>query len=139
MAKMTKKYTRALLVAQVAKVSIGGGGQEALYRRLNEVGLWWDSKAEEWVNFATAPANEPTPKLMIRVWAEASRVQTDADEIVKGLRGKFRLIGRNGPFPCRPPQQKEHRVYLEFLPDDGSVSSKDEIIKENDPYAVEIE
>jgi hypothetical protein len=139
MPKMTKKFSRALLVARVAKVVISVDDQEALYKRLNEAGLWWDSKAEEWINFAAMPANEPTPKLMIRVWAAAERAQADADEVIKGLRGKYRLIGRNGPYPCRPPQQKEHRIYLEFLPDDGTVSTKDEIIRDNDPYAVEIE
>ena len=81
------------------------------------------------------------PKMtkMIRVWADASQVEAQADEVIKGLRGKFRLIGRNGPYPCRPPQQRESRVYLEFLPGDDSHRSRDEIIRENDPYAVEVE
>jgi hypothetical protein len=135
MPKMTTKYSSALATARTAKVSTNGD-QETLYHRLNEAGLWWDSKAGEWINFNTAPANEPTPKLMVRVWSPADRAQSDADEIIKGLRGKYKLISRQGPYPCRPPQQKEHRVYLEFLPGDDSKSTLDRIIQENDPHAV---
>ncbi len=138
MPKMTAKYSSALAAARTNGLVVTGD-QEALYSRLNGAGLWWDSKEGKWINFADTPANEPTPKLMIRVWAEGKIVDSRADEIIKGLRGKFRLISRRGPFPCRPPEQLESRVYLEFMPGDATKRSLDEIIRENDPYAVEID
>ncbi|GIK36602.1 MAG: hypothetical protein BroJett011_04350 [Chloroflexota bacterium] len=138
MPKMTAKYSSALVAARAATLSTNGD-QEALYQRLNAAGLWWDSKAGEWMNFNTLPANDPTPKLMIRVWAVGDQVNERADDIIKGLRGKFKLIQRSGPYPCRPPQQKESRVYLEFLPDDGQRGTLDEIVRENDPAAILID
>lgn len=138
MPKMTAKYSSALTVARRAGIPVSND-QEVLYKHLNENGLWWDSKAGDWIDFSAAPANEPTPKLMIRVWAEGKIVESRADEVIKGLRGNFKLISRKGPYPCRPPEQLESRVYLEFLPGDDTKSSRDEIIRENDPYAVEID
>lgn len=138
MPKMTAKYSSALATARRAGIP-PTGDQETLYQRLNENGLWWDSKAGEWIDFSAAPANEPTSKLMIRVWAEGKIVDSRADEVIKGLRGKFKLISRRGPFQCRPPEQLESRVYLEFMPGDDTKRSLDEIIRENDPYAVEVE
>lgn len=138
MPKMTAKYSSALATARTAGLPVTGD-QEALYQRLNAAGLWWDSKEQKWINFAAMPANEPTQKIMIRVWAEGKIVESQADEVIKSLRGKMKLLSRRGPFPCRPPEQLESRVYLEFLPGDDARSSRDEIIRENDPYAVEIE
>jgi hypothetical protein len=135
MPKMTAKYSSALTAARAAKISTNGD-QESLYHKLNEKGLWWDSKEKKWINFNDTPANEPTPKLMIRVWAEGKIVDKQADEVIKGLRGKFKLISRRGPFQCRPPEQLESRVYLEFLPGDDTKSTLDRIIRENDPTAI---
>lgn len=138
MPKMTAKYSSALAAARQEGIP-PSNDQETLYQRLNAAGLWWDSKEGKWINFADTPANDPTPKLMIRVWAVGDQVDERANDIIKGLRGKFKLIQRNGPYPCRPPQQKESRVYLEFLPDDGQRSTLDDIIRENDPYAVQLD
>lgn len=138
MPKLTVKYSLALACAATNGV-LPSADQEALYRRLNEIGWWWDSKAQQWMNFGQMPAAAPTPKLMIRVWAASDQVERQADEVIKGLRGKFRLIAQAGPYPCRPPKQLESRVYLEFLPGDDSQGSVDEILRENDPYAVEVD
>lgn len=138
MSKMTAKYTSALTVARANGLPTSTE-QETLYRRLNDNGLWWDSKAQKWIRFSDEPANEPTPKLMVRVWAASDRVNEAASDVVKGLRGRFKLINRSDPYLCRPPKQKESRVYLEFLPDDGSRATIEEILRENDPYAVEVE
>lgn len=54
MPKMTAKYSSAVLAARYAKLSTLGD-QETLYKRLNEAGLWWDSKQQEWINFAATP------------------------------------------------------------------------------------
>lgn len=132
---MTAKYSSARQTALKHDLSLNGD-QETLYKRLNETGLWWDSKQGEWINFDDEPADEPTPKIMIRVWAEQKKVEGATNEVIKGLRGKLKLIARTVPYPCRPPKQKEYRIYLEFLPDDGSKGSLDDIIRENDPYAV---
>jgi hypothetical protein len=138
MPKMTAKYSSALAAARAAQLS-DGGDQETLYRRLNDAALWWDSKQGEWINFTQEPADEPTPITRVRVWASGDRVSDAVSEVIKGLRGKFKLITRSDPYPCRPPKQLESRVYLEFLPDEGSKSTIDEIIRENDPTAIEID
>lgn len=138
MPKMTAKYTTARAAALKNDLGLNGD-QETLYKRLNENGLWWDSKQGAWINFADEPADEPTPKIMVRVWAEQQKVSGAASEVIRGLRGKFKLIAKTDAYPCRPPKQLESRIYLEFLPDDGSKGSLDEIIKENDPFAVQID
>lgn len=138
MPKMTAKYSSARETAFSNEISVNGD-QEQLYKRLNENGWWWDSKQSAWIRLMDEPANEPTPKLMVRVWANHTTVAQAASEIIKGLRGQFTLINRSDPYPCRPPRQLEHRIYLEFLPGDGSKGSISDIIRENDPTAIEIE
>ncbi len=138
MPKMTAKYSGARQTALHENISLNGD-QEALYKRLNESGIWWDSKAGQWVKFSSVPADEPTPKIMVRIWAAEGQIKEAVDNVVRGLRGKCKLINRSDPYPCRPPKQKEIRVYLEFLPGDDSKSSFDEIVRDNDPFAVEVE
>jgi len=136
MPKMTAKYKTAMHTARKMGVE-PSADQETLYRRLNDNGFWWDSKQKEWVEFASEPANAPTPLIMVRVWAEAGERVEKAVNIIKGaFSNGFVLIQESDPYPCRPPKQKESRVYLQFMPSTGM--TKDELIRENDPYAVEI-
>lgn len=136
--KMTAKYRSARQAGLEKGLSLEGN-QDDLYKQLNEAGLWWDSKAGAWINFAEEPAEQPSPKLMIRVWAAQDKVDAAVSAVIKGMRGLYTLIDRSDPYPCRPPKQKESRVYLTFLPDPGKRSTIDEILRENAPLAIEVE
>ena len=140
MPKMTAKYKTALQTAREQGIALdasGEGVQEYLYRKLNDSGFWWDSKLKKWVQFAKEPANKPTPLVMIRVWADSEKLQ-EAVGMVKGaFANGFDLIQESSPYPCRPPQQLESRVYLHFKR--NSSMSQGELIREADPFAVEIE
>lgn len=119
MPKMTAKYAGALAVASKAfrhTDPLPSDNQEELYQALQKKGYFWDSSAKEWEYHAPEAAQEPTPLVHIRVWADAEVVEAAADEVVEQLR-QFRLVERSRPYPCRPPKQFESRVYLKFLPE----------------------
>lgn len=120
MPKMTAKYEQALHTAlQRAKIKPSQinqmTSQEQLYQALQSAGYFWDSAGKKWVYHAPAEAHDPTPLVMVRVWADAEIVEEAADEVVERL-ARFTLIERSTPYPCRPPKQLESRVYLKFMP-----------------------
>lgn len=121
MAKKTAKYVSActtatqkagLMASDIRKMS----NQDELYATLNKAGFHWDSGSKEWQFHAPEAADDPTPLVMIRVWADAEIVEEAADEVIEHLK-RFRLVERSRPYPCRPPKQFESRVYLKFLPE----------------------
>lgn len=121
MAKKTAKYVGAAVTA-VSKVGLSANhirqmeNQEELYSTINKAGYHWNSKIKEWEYHELEDANEPTPLIMIRVWADAEIVEEVADDVVKGVKRIFQLVERSTPYPCRPPKQLESRVYLKFMP-----------------------
>lgn len=118
MPKMTKKYTEALRTGRQAGIRTGAGDQEWLYRILAEQGYQWNSDAGEWQHLPSLPEDEPSPLIRVRVWAEASIVGLMADGIEAALQqAGLRLVERSVPYPCRPPQQRESRIYLTFEPE----------------------
>lgn len=135
--KMTAKYKTALQTARPLGFA-AYATQDELYHALNNAGFWWDSKAQKWVEFKAEPADAPCPQVRIRVWAEEGEPLNKAKALIKGaFANGYKKIVESEHYPCRPPKQLESRVYLEFLP--TGEMSQDELIKENDPYAIEIE
>lgn len=120
MPKMTAKYSTALSVARREKVGANVNGQnpqEALYSRLQEIGWFWNSDRKEWEHPDPADADDPTPLIMIRVWANAEIVEDVAEDVIRRVpRNWGKPIKKNGPYPCRPPKQFEARMYIEFMP-----------------------
>lgn len=121
MPKKTAKYLQACTTAtQQAGITalqiMGMANQDELYERLQKQGYHWNSKAGEWEYHKPESANDPTPLLYIRVWADADAVEQAADEVSQKLAGGYALVERSRPYPCRPPKQLESRVYLKFLP-----------------------
>lgn len=115
MPKMTAKYSSALTVARQEKISTAGI-QEDLYQSLQEIGYFWNSDRKEWEHHAIEEADDPTPFVLVRVWADAEIVEDVADDVTKGLKRLYNLVERSQPYPCRPPKQLESRVYLRFVP-----------------------
>lgn len=116
MPKMTAKYSLALDVARREAVSFLGVTQEILYTHLQEMGYFWESGLKEWNYSDPAHADEPTVFLLVRVWANEEIIHEVADDTVKGLRKLYMLVERSEPYRCRPPKQREARIYLRFLP-----------------------
>ena len=111
--------------------------QDWLYQKLMEFGCFWDSKQGKWVTVASEPANAPTPLIRVRVWGATGEGLDEAVRTVKGAFGNgFDLINQSMPYICRPPQQLESRVYLEFKR--IQAMTQDELWKENDPTAIEL-
>lgn len=120
MPKMTAKYEQALHTAlQRAKIKPSQINQmttqDDLYSALQHAGYFWDSAGKKWVYHAPTGAADPTPLIMVRVWADAEIVEEAADEVTERL-VNFTLVERSTPYPCRPPKQLESRVYLKFMP-----------------------
>ncbi len=117
MPKMTKKYANALVACQWLAMKNIPKDQEAVYRLLSDHGLYWDSKTQLWSKYADEPADEPMPFVSIRLWCDAEIVADAADCIIKQLEQvRFNLVERSEPYPCRPPKQREARIYLRFDP-----------------------
>jgi hypothetical protein len=116
MAKRTKKF----VAAQMAATNNGLGfrliqeHQDDLYRALEAVGYQWNPDAGLWIKLLDQPAEPPSDLIRIRIWAEARYVEGLADVIANALKPAIdaELIERSAPYPCRPPKQKESRVYL---------------------------
>lgn len=115
MPKMTAKYAGALTVARQEKLP-ANGSQDDLYARLQEIGYFWDSARKEWEHHAPEAADPATPLVMIRVWSDAEIVEDVADDVIAGLKRRYDFIERSDPYLCRPPRQREARVYIKFLP-----------------------
>lgn len=134
-ARMTQKFKKALHTAQHQNLPTSQD-REWLYGTLNDEGFWWDCKQGEWVRFATEPSDEPTPLVMVRVWASETNIE-EAVRVVEGaFSNGFTRILKSKPYPCRPPKQREHRVYLQFHR--THAMTKGELIQSTDPFAVEI-
>jgi hypothetical protein len=119
MPKMTAKYSGAIRCAHNHNLPASTTkNQEELYQLLQSNGFFWDSQAKQWEEFDIEDADEPTLLIMVRVWADAEIVEEAADDIVRELKHKYRwqLVEKSTPYPCRPPKQRESRVYLKFLP-----------------------
>lgn len=116
MPKLTRKYAGALPIARrldIADVQ----DQERLYAALQEQCYFWDSAGGVWTFTALAAADEPTPLVRVRVWAATERVEQAASEIATFYTGRgYTLSERSAPYVCRPPKQRESRVYLAFVP-----------------------
>lgn len=115
MPRMTAKYKGARDTAFYRNISIDGD-QETLYERLQAAGFFWNSDSKKWEEFDIADADEPTKLIMVRVWTDAEIVEEAADDIVAKTKKLFELVERSKPYPCRPPKQREARIYLKFLP-----------------------
>jgi hypothetical protein len=117
MPKLTKKYSAALDAAYALQIQIPKD-QETLYELIEKNGHQWDSDQGAWIDLANEPAEDPTPLLMVRVWADAEIVEEYADlielKIIKSKQAK--LIERSKVYLCRPPKQLEGRIYLKFMP-----------------------
>lgn len=117
MPRMTKKYTEAVNTARRVGIRATGGDQEWLYRMLAEQNYQWDSDAGAWNHLPSLPADAPSLLIRVRVWANGEIVGLMADGVVESmLAAGLRLVERSQSYPCRPPQQRESRVYLTFEP-----------------------
>lgn len=137
MSRMTAKYKGALSTAKQNEIAAHNYDRDELYQRLNQAGWWWDSKIKKWIQFAEEPANEATPLVMVRVWASEENIAPAVGVIKSAFANGYAIIQESDPYPCRPPKQLESRVYLQFVPTQGMTQL--ELIRENDPYAIEIE
>ncbi len=119
--RQTAKYTGAMtailkLDVPDKKVIELSWEQENLYSFLQDAGHFWNSDSKQWEYHPPEEADPPTKLVMVRVWAAADEVQAAALKVAATLQ-PWRLIEQSKPYPCRPPKQKEARVYLKFLPE----------------------
>lgn len=112
---MTAKYAGAVDTARRRSLPVNGS-QEELYTRLQKAGCFWNSDTKRWEEFDLEDADEPTKLIMVRVWADEEVIQEAADDVIRTNKKHWELVERSEPFRCRPPKQREARVYLKFLP-----------------------
>lgn len=122
MPKMTVKYAAALNVAERHYIGFNRAqetDQNSLYTRLQESGYFWDSTLKHWEYHEPADADAPTPLVMLRVWADGEILEEAVNDLltlIKRSKLPWDLIEKSPPYGCRPPKQREGRVYLKFLP-----------------------
>lgn len=107
--KQTKKYTKACEIATLTH-----DNQESLYKQLNALGFFWDSKIQNWLRDDRL-ADAPTNLIRVRVWAATEKVEQAADCFIEAC-GEYdlKLQEKSEPYQCRPPKQGESRIYLTF-------------------------
>jgi hypothetical protein len=107
--KQTQKYSGACSILTFPHTS-----QDELYQELNRLGWWWDAKVKKWARDDT-PAREASNLIRIRVMASADKVSELAQHFIEASSDmELRLIEQSQPYPCRPPNQNESRIYLTF-------------------------
>lgn len=107
--KRTKKYAGAIEVLTYPHQT-----QDKLYSELNRLGWYWDSKQQRWIRDERV-AEAETKLIRIRVWTGVTQVENVADNVVEAMQERgLRLLEKSPPYPCRPPQQNDSRVYLTF-------------------------
>jgi hypothetical protein len=113
--RRTAKYVVAEGAAKILRLEWGTA--EELYELLKKEGYMWDSKTGRWLYLPEMAADEPSKLIKVRVWAELGAVEAAADTLVAALPHLGgELVDRSEIYPCRPPKQKEGRVYLTFKP-----------------------
>lgn len=138
MPKMTAKYAGALATQRHHNGNLSlpfdqrivvpdRENQEALYQALQEAGYFWDSAAKSWDYHEPAQADDPTPLIMIRAWAAGEIVGEAVDDLRAALAAhprtkSWQLVERSLPYQCRPPKQRESRIYLKFMPNSKEAS-----------------
>lgn len=110
--RQTVKYKAAVKVAK-EKGLMDWATQAGLYELLQSNGHMWDSKAGEWLHLPSMKADEPSKLIKMRVWADIKNLDYEVNYVVDRL-GGYELVKRSKVCPCKPPKQKEGRVYLTF-------------------------
>jgi hypothetical protein len=111
--RQTKKYVAAVETSKKSGLR-NWATQAGLYELLTCNGYMWDSKTGKWLFLPEMDADAPSPLIKVRVWADALAVDMVAREIVTEMGNYLTLVERSEVYPCRPPKQKEGRVYLTF-------------------------
>jgi hypothetical protein len=107
--KKTQKYSKACQL-----LTFPHSTQDELYAELNRLGWYWQPSKKEWERDDT-PAKEATKLIRLRVWASAEKVEDTADLFIENAEGMgLKLLEKSKSYPCRPPNQKESRIYLTF-------------------------
>lgn len=107
--RKTQKYTKACELATLPHQD-----QDSLYKQLNEIGFFWNSKLQQWERDDRL-AEKPSDLIRIRVWAAGDKVGQAADIFIESA-GQYglKLQERSEAYPCRPPKQADSRIYLTF-------------------------
>jgi hypothetical protein len=112
MPKMTKKYSKAL---EILGNPPDRPDQEELYHHLQMTGYFWNSAAGQWEYTDPAQADPPGELIMVRVWFSGEHVRQAARALAAAVeRAGWRMVEISEPYQCRPPKQKEARVYMKF-------------------------
>ncbi|MBD2199982.1 MULTISPECIES: hypothetical protein [Calothrix] len=107
--RQTQKYSKACQLLTFPHVT-----QDELYAELNRLGWFWDSNKKGWYRDDT-PAKEATKLIRLRVWAASDKVRQSAEVFIETAEDNgLRFVEKSEPYPCRPPNQKESRIYLTF-------------------------
>ena len=108
--KQTKKYSKACEIATLNHES-----QESLYKQLNELGFFWDSKLQKWERDDRI-ADPPSDLIRVRVWAATDKVEQAAHCFIESAQEYgLKLQEQSGVYQNRPPKQNESRIYLTFI------------------------
>lgn len=104
--KQTQKYSGALRI-----LTFPHSTQDELYAELNRLGWFWQSKSKEWRRSEQAT----TTLVKVRVMGATTQVSELAQHFVEAAGDiGLRLLEQSAPYPCRPPNNNESRIYLSF-------------------------
>jgi len=111
--RVTEKYRKALRLGVPLKITTKE--REQLYLQLNQKSYFWNSEKKKWEKISTE-AKPPTELIKIRIWADARITETVSSELIEALAQKgLRITNKSKNYLCRPPENLESRIYLEFI------------------------
>lgn len=107
--KQTQKYKQASQI-----LTYPHNTQDELYTELNRLGWYWNASKKQWERDET-PALEASKLIKIRVLAPTNKVAEVAQHITEAFGDiGLSLVEQSAPYPCRPLNQNESRIYLSF-------------------------
>ncbi len=107
--KQTQKYSSACQILIYPHIN-----QDELYAELNRLGWFWNSKIKKWER-DDRPALEESKLIKIRILASAQKVVQAAELFIESAEDMgLKLLEKSEPYPCRPPNQNDARIYLSF-------------------------
>jgi hypothetical protein len=111
--RMTAKYKSALILAR--RIGLPELDNEPLYQALADRDYFYNSQDEQWTVAPKEDADPPSKVIHLRVWADGEVVDDMATDIANMMEaGGFDLQEKSKLYPCRPPKNRDARVYLTF-------------------------
>ena len=116
MPRQTGKYRTAFRLSGELNFKGNSDSHDELYNFLNKNNYFWNSKAKKWekVEYIASP---PSEVISIRITYNLDELLSASKSVISALESKgYKLLESSKVYPNRPPNTKDGRIYLKFMP-----------------------